>query len=785
MVQVKAPLRRHSRASDCLVTHALNSGKEISFGLNIDNKVWAGNRAPILFSLVINCGAKSVLKSPHFLLHLNTLKVKIVTRRLKLRLLLPLLVVVSLAFGVIEFQLPRAGAQSSRPVLISHNTSTRALAVESVTRQAEPFQTNASISFGSDHRTRLMLFAMNLQLQSGELASAVTARAEDGGHNIYDLPVEFVGQLPERPWATSIIVKIPDSLGDVGDVLVGISYRGLSSNRVRIGIGHIGDGLPDDDGAVPTPGSEFPSSGTQVNAATNLTADDVRLIIAQGVSAAIQLGRAVTIVVTDREGNVIGSFAMTGTAATTTIRSAGTLGRGLEGTVVPALFAATSKAGTGAFFSTTGNAFTTRTAGFIIQEHFPPAIDFRAAGPLYGVQFSSLPCSDIKIPALPLGLSADPGGLPIYKNGLPAGGIGVEGDGLYTVDRIPADFDQTFEETVAVSALRGFEAPTLIRGDNIIVDGIRLTYSNVSTALAPATVPFAGLPGSGSINFPGGVPPASAFVPTVVGGIAGEVDTRFFPFIAGSSPASANALTNGEVETIIAHAAQQANITRAAIRQPLGSNARVSIAVVDAAGTVLGIFRTSDAPVFGFDVSVQKARSAAFFSGATAAATLRSSGLATYADRALADGLPFDGGIAFSDRATGFLHRPFFPDGINQTSAGPLSTPLSEWSVFNVGLQLDLIKTNLVAAIGGVPVPCSSIPNLANGIQIFPGSVPLYKNGVLVGAIGVSGDGVDQDDLIAAAGANGFSPPTAMRADQVFVRNVRLPFLKFPRSPNL
>jgi hypothetical protein len=63
--------------------------------------------------------------------------------------------------------------------------------------------------------------------------------------------------------------------------------------------------------------------------------------------------------------------------------------------------------------------------------------------------------------------------------------------------------------------------------------------------------------------------------------------------------------------------------------------------------------------------------------------------------------------------------------------------------------------------------------------------VPLYKNGVLVGAIGISGDGVDQDDLIAAAGANGFSPPTAIRADQIFVRGVRLPFVKFPRSPNL
>src|SRR5258708_26889470 len=89
---------------------------------------------------------------------------------------------------------------------------------------------------------------------------------------------------------------------------------------------------------------------------------------------------------------------------------------GLDGTIVPATIAAISKAGTGSLFSTSGNAFTPRTAGFIIQEHFPPGIDFRSGGPLYGVEFSSLPCSDIQKPAFPLGLSGDPGGLPIYKD---------------------------------------------------------------------------------------------------------------------------------------------------------------------------------------------------------------------------------------------------------------------------------------------------------------------------------------------------------------------------------
>jgi uncharacterized protein GlcG (DUF336 family) len=670
-----------------------------------------------------------------------------------------------------------ANAQQASPVLISHADSTRAIAFDSVTHRREPFTTTAQINFGADSATRIMLFAMNLRLQPDETASAVTADAEDAGHTLYQLTVEHIDAVPDNPWVSSAVIRVPLNLPATGDVLVRIKYRGLSSNRVRIGIGEVGGGPADDPNATPTPGSLIPLIPPSAITATNLTSTDVQTILRQAASAAASLGKAVTIVVTDREGNILGRFAIPGAPATTTIRSIGAFGQGLEGTVAPAVEAATAKAATAAFFSTAGNAFSTRTAGFIIQEHFPPGISFRAGGPLYGVQFSSLPCGDIKQPSARLGLSGDPGGLPIYKDGLPAGGIGVEGDAVYSVDRDPTDNDQPFEELIAASAIRGFEAPALIRADNILIDGIRLPFTNIQTAPAPTTVASI----TGAIIAP---PPASEFTPQVVGGVAGEVSTRFFPFIAGTT-SSTNALTAAEVQTIISHAAQQANITRAAIRQPLGSNARVSIAVVDLAGVVLGVFRQQDAPVFGYDVAVQKARTAAFFSSANAATALRAAGFGTYVDRAAADGLQLNGAFAFSARAIGFLHRPFFPDGIDNAAAGPFSTSIGSWSPFNVGLQLDLVRTNFLAALSGPVAGCTSIPALANGMQIFAGSVPLYKNGVLVGAIGVSGDGIDQDDLIAAAGANGFSPPVGVRSDQIFVRGVRLPFLKFPRSPNL
>jgi len=698
-----------------------------------------------------------------------------------------------LAMAGLSSLLQSSRAQTSKLVLISQETSTRGIALDSVTLKREPFDPTSEVSWGNDNQTRIMLFAMGLDPKTP--ATSITANAEDGSNKTYSLTVEYVGPVPEQSWVTAIVVRINEQMGDVGDVLVGISYQGLNSNRVRVGVGHVGDGPPDDAGAVPTPGTIAPPVQPSASAGT-LTTSEVQTIIAQAVSAAASLNRAVTVAVTDKEGNVLGVFKMTGAPATTQFRGGGPgpsqtpdpitgfVSVGFDGTVVPAKLAAISKAGTAALFSTRGNAFTSRTAGFIIQEHFPAGVDFKSGGPLYGVQFSSLPCSDIKMPGLPLGLSGDPGSAPIYKNGEAVGGVGIEGDGIYTVDRDPTDFDQPIEEVIAVSATRGFEAPSLIRGDNILVDGIRLAYLNVTNAPNPATIAFGSLPGAIDPLFPVRAAQPSQFTAAVVGGIAGEVDTHFFPFIA-SPTVTANSLTAADVNTVISHAAQQANITRAAIRQPLGSNARVSIAVVDTNGVVLGVFRQTDAPVFGFDASVQKARTAAFYSGANAATLLRGAGFGSYVDRAAADGLKLDGSVAFTDRAGGFLHRPFFPDGINNSAAGPFSRELNEWSVFNVGLQLDLIKTNLQTVLSGGAAPCTSIPGLPNGIQIFPGSMPLYKNGVLVGAIGISGDGVDQDDLIAAGGGAGFAPPASIRSDQVFVRGVRLPFLKFPRSPNL
>jgi hypothetical protein len=110
----------------------------------------------------------------------------------------------------------------------------------------EPFSPVAEVRFGMDNRTRVMLFASNLTLLPGEDMSAVTAEAEDGLLVRYPLSVEHVGPVSGFEWLSQVVVKLPDNLGDVGDVLVGITLHGATSNRVRIGIGHIGGGPPDD-----------------------------------------------------------------------------------------------------------------------------------------------------------------------------------------------------------------------------------------------------------------------------------------------------------------------------------------------------------------------------------------------------------------------------------------------------------------------------------------------------------------------------------------------------------
>ena len=379
-----------------------------------------------------------------------------------------------------------------------------------------------------------------------------------------------------------------------------------------------------------------------------------------------------------------------------------------------------------------------------------------------------------------------------------------------------------------MAGTRGLAAPTDLRADHITVDGRTLRYvDSEATASNPATAPplVSPLPGTW-VNLPvAGVlfdTVASGFAPDPESAFMGKnaytlVDAAGVPRFASRS--GIGGLARTEVLAILGSGLDIANRARAQIRRPTGSAAQVTIVVVDTNGEILGLTRTPDAPVFGTDVAVQKARTAAFFSNVNAAAVLAALPAASYltppatssiamyvtAMRTfLGDPTALANGVAYSNRSVGNLARPFFPDGIEGTPNGPLSKPFpAQWSPFNDGLQLDLIFNVLRASVGapvpGLPPPldptsCTGDPRLKNGIQIFPGSFPIYRGPTLVGAVGVSGDGIDQDDMVSflglanagkALGTGIGNAAPAIRADTLAPQGegTRLRYVNCPQAP--
>ncbi len=495
-----------------------------------------------------------------------------------------------------------------------------------------------------------------------------------------------------------------------------------------------------------------------------------------------------------------------------------------------------------------------------MQQFFPPTANITPGlegGPLFGVQFSQLPCSDLSARFIaaggasafigpkrsPLGLAADAGGFPLYKNGVLVGGVGVMADGDYGLDPDISNIDNDVDEIIAFAATTGYAAPSSITADKVLLDGTSLRYSDATASTlksSPASAPaFSTAAGVGSLipvtGYSAGAIVAGQVYGTESSGIRKATAAEFnnpdafiltngaganrYPASAGSDAADVGTpLSAGEVSAVLEEAFKIMSRARAAIRQPLDSRAQVSVSVVDTRGKILGVVRAPDAPIFGTDVSLQKARTAAFFSGSKAASDLNSDPSAdvrTFIPAArtfLNNTTAFTGATAYSSRAVGNLARPFFPDGQFNNPNGPFSRPIAKWSPFSTGLQSALILTNLVqhvqfvtgAAATDTPQRCTFIPDAAagqnrlqNGIQIFSGGVPIYRGSQLVGAVGTSGDGIDQDDMISFLGLfNGGArvssigeAATAIRSDQIVIQingnSVLLRYVNCPFAPFL
>jgi len=481
-------------------------------------------------------------------------------------------------------------------------------------------------------------------------------------------------------------------------------------------------------------GDTTPPSSPSVTP-TPLSSADVK----QVVQAAAQSADApLVIAVADRAGKILALFRN----ATAPLTSTGNFGATVDSNEL-----AVALARTAALFSNNQAPLSSRTVRFISGIHFPPGVSDAPNADLYGIENTNRGCPlhatflagqsvdpARSIDGLSPGLgvitgkadasdsdpaAVNPGGVPLFKNGAAVGGVGVVSTSAAVAEY--AAFSGASQAGLLPTAAQ-LPPPGVV-----IIGGISLPFVNQTTA-------------------PSGVGPGSAAGTFVVGPLAGGLPPEgdLVGPVGGAS-----GLTQSDVAAIINHAVATAELTRAVIRLPAGSRSRMTIAVADLDGTVLALHRMPDGTVFSIDVAVAKARNVIYFSNPAGNSDL--------------PGVP--AGTAVTNRTIGFGAQPLFTPGIDGSGPGPF---------FNLFL-FDLAH------------PCTQGSQAANanqnGVVFFPGSLPLYKNGVLVGGLGVSGDGVDQDDFVTHAGAQGFEAPDAMRADQIEVDGVRLPYQKFPRNP--
>ncbi len=472
-----------------------------------------------------------------------------------------------------------------------------------------------------------------------------------------------------------------------------------------------------------------------VNPAVLSSADVASVVEA---TAASVNSESMVIAVTDRQGDILAVYQKPAAPPTAP---------GNFNIPAPAGEVAVALARTTSFFSNDQAPLSSRTVRFISGIHFPPGIPFTSNAPLYGIENTNRGCrfNTTFIPgqSVPPSRSIDgttpglgiltgkadlndsdpnavnPGGVPIFKNGILVGGVGVTGVPPLVAEY--AAFSGAFSKGFGITPA----APGVV-----IINGIAVPFVNQTSMPAGYSAGAAdGTYSLGPLNSPGPDPEGDLVAPQ-----AGKVGS----------------LTQQDVQQIINNTVAEGNLIRAVIRLPIGSRARFAIAVSDLDGTLLALHRMPDATIFSIDVAVGKSRNVVFFSGPSRLPTDL-------------PGVPM--GTAVTNRTIGFGGQPLYAPGIDGSSPGPF---------FNL-YKFDTLN------------PCTqgSQPSNANqnGIVFFPGSVPLFKNGVLAGGLGVSGDGVDQDDFATSGGAVGFSTPTGIEADQIIDQGVRLPYLKFPRNP--
>jgi uncharacterized protein GlcG (DUF336 family) len=532
-------------------------------------------------------------------------------------------------------------------------------------------------------------------------------------------------------------------------------------------------------GSSMSAGSDPPAAPVE----PTLWASEVQAIVQTAVQS---VNIPIAVAVTDRVGHILAVYATA---------NAPTMGHGNFNQLQPAGEVAVALARTGAFFSNDQAPLSSRTVRYISGIHFPPGVAGTSNAALYGIENTNRGCSfDVTynpgktIPPATLingsspGLgiqtgkfdvfdshpfAVNPGGVPIFENGFVVGGIGVV---AYDDTTNPPNDNYDAAEYAAFSGstITSQELAKVVPGDTnafgpmpappgvVIINGIALPF--VNNATAPPGITSGPLTGAFTVG-----PTAGSQTPE--GYLVGPMASAY-----------PGGLSLTDVQNVVSSAISTAMNTRAAIRLPINQPAAMMISVADLDGNILAIYRIHDATIFSIDVSVAKARNVVYFSSTAGQLP------GVYADSNPGSidlpGVP--PGTSVTNRTISFGAQPLFPPGIDGSGDGPF---------FN----LYTFDTANPCTQGSQPANAHQ-----NGIVFFPGALALYRNGVMVGGLGVSGDGVDQDDFVTAGGAAemtgtnssdpsqtgvGFEAPTAIRADQIVIENVRLPYIKFPRDP--
>lgn len=549
-----------------------------------------------------------------------------------------------------------------------------------------------------------------------------------------------------------------------------------------------------------------------------LTAEDVRAIVTVAATALADETMAAAVV--DRTGNILGVY----------VRP-----RADERT--PDI--AVSVARTGAMFSHDQAPLSSRTVRFISGIHFPPGVRNTPNAALYGVENINRGCQvddtgdaifnapyprpksiagvfgtgagGVPLPCRPddtrgcarggpmldehgdqiqsVGITTgkvdvfdtgqtslgavpvNPGGIPIYRGGKLVGGVGIAG--------VSPEFAEYAATLAAAGAGRDldFSEPLGFPGA-VYIDGLRLPFFGSCTTVSCVRQTLRSRPaGSAAGSLLSGV-----FLVQPRDGLQAPE-----AYVIGPRASTvAGGLTESDVRQIVERSVEVALRTRAMIRLPINQPSRMTIGVSDEAGEVLALFRMADGTVFSSDVAMTKARNAYYFSTREGYEVLRGFVARSAEGYRWEPDPPAGQGWAVTARTISFGGQPLFPPGVDLEEQLERRDDREREGPF---FDLYVYDTRNACSEGPGPSRGGNRAFLnQSGIVWFPGSVPLYKNGRLVGGLGVSGDGVEQDDYVSQLGSEGFQPPDSLRVDNSFIvdtngARVRLPYLKLPRHP--